>query len=96
MEDNKFTIICQRIEDRNPQTKGTEKNCQKCGEKVWLSDTSEAIFTAEMVKNPSLEVEAICLQCALPLLIKNPTILPPSEEQINEITNIIEKERGDS
>ena len=88
MKDNRITILCTRIADFTPRTKGQEVPCTKCGEPVHLSDTSISTIKEAMKEDyPDAVLEAVCLDCGLPS-IDTSNIMKPGTDQIQELKDL--------
>jgi len=87
MKDKNIAILCTRIAEFTPRTKGQEVPCTNCGEPVHLSDTSiSAIKEAMKGDYPDTVIEAVCLECGLH--IHNIEIMQPGKDQIQELKNL--------
>lgn len=77
------------------QTKGKQIKCETCAKDVWISNTS--IEMIEGKGGTEKDIEPMCIECVETQLKENGdkhTILPLSNNQRNEIHNMILKESG--
>lgn len=83
----KITIIC--ADENLSGAKGKWGNCIKCGDRLWVSDsTTNALLEKMDFKDvEKTDIETICMNCGLPGIIDTPraNIYPPTPEQVEEI-----------
>lgn len=86
-ETDKIVLICAPKKSGN--TVGIDAFCVKCDCDIWISDST---INSVKQQHPGIDLlvnkpDAYCIDCGKEHLrkIKNPEVIPLTEEQINEI-----------
>jgi hypothetical protein len=88
-DDDEVMVVCLRVAG-NPALPGsTKRQCDRCGEAVWLSAATE-----EGAKQFAKK-KFVCMECAQQNLDQDPRIHPPTPGQIAEMADYLWKQHAE-
>lgn len=95
-EEEQTLIVCGPWSPGAPE--GQDVECTECKTKLYLCDSSLRSVRQNSGKSPDeLGIVILCLDCAIVLLNEraDTQILPPTEEQIEEIKQVLKTEKDE-
>lgn len=93
MDEDGIIVICSK--ENTAHTEGSESKCKKCQVKVWVSNSTLNALKMQRkeLTDQQIKDSALCTDCGLAEMakLKDPSLIKPTEEQIQEIVAGIRK-----